>query len=51
MLKIFINPKKCVMLGVCGKSENTTIEIDHKDGQQTRKNQQGARYGKSKNSW
>ena len=24
--------QKCVMLGVSGKSENTTIEVDHKDG-------------------
>lgn len=24
--------QKCVMLGVCGTSENTTIEVDHKDG-------------------
>lgn len=48
-IKDFYKSQKCVMLGVCGKSENTIIEIDHKDGQQTRKNQQGARYGK--HSW
>ena len=24
--------RRCVMLGVSGKSENTTIEVDHKDG-------------------
>ena len=27
-----IRSKKCVMLGVSGKSENTIIEVDHKDG-------------------
>ena len=31
-IKDFYKDKKCVMLGVCGKSENTKIEIDHKDG-------------------
>ena len=31
-IKDFYKTQKCVMLGVCGKSENTTIEIDHKDG-------------------
>ncbi|EPZ5350656.1 restriction endonuclease [Campylobacter upsaliensis] len=31
-IKDFYKSQKCVMLGVCGKSENTTIEIDHKDG-------------------
>lgn len=31
-IKNFYKNQKCVMLGVCGKSENTTIEIDHKDG-------------------
>ena len=36
-IKEFYKNKKCVMLGVCGKSENTKIEIDHKDG---RKNNQ-----------
>ena len=27
-----IRKRKCVMLGVNGTSENTTIEVDHKDG-------------------
>lgn len=27
-----IRAQKCVMLGVAGSSENTTIEVDHKDG-------------------
>ena len=27
-----IRKRKCVMLGVNGNSENTTIEVDHKDG-------------------
>lgn len=31
-IKDFYKNKKCVMLGVCGTSENTKIEIDHKDG-------------------
>lgn len=31
-IKNFYKDKKCVMLGVCGKSENTKIEIDHKNG-------------------
>lgn len=31
-IKDFYKDKNCVMLGVNGKSENTTIEIDHKDG-------------------
>ncbi|WP_299545822.1 restriction endonuclease [uncultured Helicobacter sp.] len=31
-IKNFYKNQKCVMLGVCGKSENTIIEIDHKDG-------------------
>lgn len=31
-IRDFYKNKKCVMLGVCGKSENTKIEIDHKDG-------------------
>lgn len=31
-IKDFYKDKKCVMLGVSGKSENTKIEIDHKDG-------------------
>ena len=31
-IRDFYKNKKCVMLGVCGKSENTKIELDHKDG-------------------
>ncbi|CCF82059.1 hypothetical protein HBZS_125100 [Helicobacter bizzozeronii CCUG 35545] len=31
-IKDFYKNQRCVMLGVCGKSENTKIEIDHKDG-------------------
>lgn len=31
-IKEFYRNKKCVMLGVNGTSENTRIEIDHKDG-------------------
>lgn len=31
-IKNFYKDKKCVMLGVNGSSENTRIEIDHKDG-------------------
>lgn len=31
-IKDFYKNKKCVMLGICGKNENTKIEIDHKDG-------------------
>lgn len=31
-IKDFYKNQKCVMLGVCGKSENTILEIDHKDG-------------------
>lgn len=31
-IKDFYKDKKCVMLGVNGFSENTRIEIDHKDG-------------------
>jgi hypothetical protein len=31
-IKEFYKNKKCVMLGVMGFSENTKIEIDHKDG-------------------
>lgn len=27
--------QNCVMLGICGKSENTKIEIDHKDGRKS----------------
>lgn len=32
-IKSHYKNQNCVMLGVDGKSENTTIEIDHKDGQ------------------
>ena len=31
-IKDFYKNKNCVMLGICGNSENTKIEIDHKDG-------------------
>lgn len=31
-IKDFYKNKKCVMLGISGTSENTKIEIDHKDG-------------------
>ena len=31
-IRKFYKTKKCVMLGVNGNSENTKIEIDHKDG-------------------
>jgi hypothetical protein len=31
-IKDFYSTQKCVMLGVSGFSENTKIEIDHKDG-------------------
>jgi hypothetical protein len=31
-IKDYYKTEKCVMLGVNGKSENTKIEIDHKDG-------------------
>ena len=31
-IKDYYKNKKCVMLGVCGTSVNTRIEIDHKDG-------------------
>ena len=31
-IKNFYKNKNCVMLGINGKSENTRIEIDHKDG-------------------
>ena len=31
-IRDFYKNKKCVLLGVCGKSENTKLEIDHKDG-------------------
>ncbi|MBR1773979.1 MAG: hypothetical protein IJ759_00475 [Bacteroidales bacterium] len=31
-IKDFYKSKKCVMLGIIGNSENTKIEVDHKDG-------------------
>lgn len=31
-IKQQISSQKCVMLGVSGRSENTKIEVDHKDG-------------------
>ena len=31
-IKNYYKNQKCVMLGVCGTSVNTKIEIDHKDG-------------------
>lgn len=31
-IKDYYRTQRCVMLGVCGFSENTRIEIDHKDG-------------------
>lgn len=31
-IKDAISKQRCVMLGICGTSENTTIEVDHKDG-------------------
>lgn len=31
-IKDYYKDKNCVMLGINGKSENTKIEIDHKDG-------------------
>lgn len=34
-IKEVICKQKCVMLGVNGKSENTIIEVDHKDGRKT----------------
>ena len=34
-IKDIICKQKCVMLGVKGKSENTIIEVDHKDGRKT----------------
>lgn len=36
-IKDFYKDKKCVMLGISGKSENTKIEIDHKDGRKNNK--------------
>ena len=37
-IKDFYKHKNCVMLGINGKSENTYIEIDHKDGRKSDKN-------------
>lgn len=34
-IKDFYRQQNCVMLGINGKSENTKIEIDHKDGRKT----------------
>lgn len=34
-IKDFYKNKNCVMLGINGKSENTKIEIDHKDGRKS----------------
>ncbi|MBR6648101.1 MAG: hypothetical protein IKL29_01830 [Bacteroidaceae bacterium] len=31
-IKDYYRTQRCVMLGVCGFSENTKIEVDHKDG-------------------
>ena len=31
-IKDYYKTQRCVMLGICGFSENTKIEIDHKDG-------------------
>lgn len=31
-IRDYYKTQRCVMLGVCGFSENTRIEIDHKDG-------------------
>lgn len=31
-IKDYYRKQQCVMLGVCGFSENTKIEVDHKDG-------------------
>lgn len=31
-IKDYYKTQRCVMLGVCGFSENTKIEVDHKDG-------------------
>lgn len=31
-IRDFYKTQRCVMLGVCGFSENTKIEVDHKDG-------------------
>lgn len=37
-IKDFYKNKNCVMLGINGKSENTYIEIDHKDGRKCDEN-------------
>ena len=37
-IKDFYKNKNCVMLGINGKSENTIIEIDHKDGRKCDEN-------------
>lgn len=34
-IKEAISKRKCVMLGIQGNSENTIIEVDHKDGRKT----------------
>lgn len=34
-IRDYYKTQRCVMLGVCGFSENTKIEIDHKDGRKT----------------
>ncbi len=34
-IKDIIRKRKCVMLGINGTSENTKIEVDHKDGRKT----------------
>lgn len=31
-IKDFYSQQKCVMLGISGNSENTKVEVDHKDG-------------------
>lgn len=31
-IRDYYKSQRCVMLGVCGFSENTKIEVDHKDG-------------------
>jgi hypothetical protein len=37
-IKDYYKTKKCVMLGINGNSENTKIEIDHKDGRKDKDN-------------
>lgn len=34
-IREYYRQRRCVMLGVCGTSENTRIEIDHKDGRKS----------------